>query len=89
VAVVDATDTLSVAELVPPGVRDRLPDAKTAVIPGGVAGDSVTVPLNPLRLFTAIVESSDPPWAIVRADGEANTPKSGKNVVGPVTSTER
>ena len=60
------------------GVTDTLGLLRVAVIPLGVVGGSkVTVPENPFKLETVIVEVPDNPWIRVRLEGSEVMVKSG------------
>jgi hypothetical protein len=50
---------------------------RVAVQPVGAVVDSVTVPVNPLRAVTVIVEVPEPPFPMFRVAGEAESEKSG------------
>jgi len=62
--------SVDVPEVIDVGLR-------LAVSPLGAVGESLTVPVNPLRGFTVIVEVPEDPLLMVKDVGEAEIEKSG------------
>jgi hypothetical protein len=51
---------------------------RVAVNPDGAVADSATVPVNPLRAVTVIVEVPEDPRLMLKDAGEAESEKSGE-----------
>ena len=62
---------------VPPDVKETVVGFRVAVKPAGAFADNATLPENPLRLLTVIVDVAEWSWERVIAVGFAETVKSG------------
>ena len=71
---VDGTVIDSVDEPDPPVTEDGI---TVTLQPEGAEADNETVPLKPLSDITVTVETPDDPATTVKAEGDAETEKSG------------
>src|SRR5437773_2816685 len=62
---------------VPPEVKETVVGFRVAVKPAGAFADNPTLPENPLRLLTVIVDVAEWSWERVIDVGFAETVKSG------------
>ena len=81
-------NTVSVTLFDPPGDRGTVVVLKVAPGPPETLDVRVTVPLNPLRLVSVIVEIPDEPAGNVMEFGVADMPKSGPRTTVTLILTE-